>query len=1194
MKLKSLEVIGFKSFVDRLHLSFPEGITTIVGPNGCGKSNVVDAVLWAIGERSAKHLRGKLMEDVIFSGTDGRKPLGMAEVNLTFSNEDGSAPKEYEQYSEITITRRLFRSGESEYLVNKVPCRLRDITDLLLDTGIGVNGYAIVEQGRVEHLINANPQDRRFLIEEAAGIAKYKERKRLALMKMEATQQNLLRIQDIIAEVKRQIVTLERQVKRAEEYKAIRKEAKEIEIRFALQEYTELSEKGEATKGYLKALREREMETSAQMAEKEASTEGMKLRSMEEEERLRSLQQEVFELSQRIQKMESEVEFFRRERTGLQKQEAQMIEEVRDGLKSWRGARRERKRTEQAYRKLKEEHRENEEILKEWEALFNDFRTTNQELSEEWETEKGKLIDTLTQLTSLKNRHTHLEERREDLQKRIGSNREESEEMRRRITQLEEALLEKIKEREASLSIQSLLQEEKVRLEGEIEGLKGVFSQRQRDRLELEEILRQDRSRYLSLKELQENFEGFEKGVRSILLRKKEDQEKWEGILGAVADIFEPEPNYEKPLEAVLGERLQYLIVEGEKEAVETVAFLKKESLGRGSFIPKGVQAVPLTSPARGLPDGVAGEEKNPIPLLRFIKVKEGFGPIAEFLIGDVGVVTDGEEALYWIKKEGGFETLVTLEGDVVERSGVISGGSRDQGLSILERRREIRDLERKVKGEEEKCRRVYEEEERLQQEMTERETQLENRKKEIQEKEIELLHQERDLEGIRKEILQFQQKMEVLQFEGEELEGEERDIVEEKKTVSAQMEREEATRKEREDQVQSWKKKVDEVREGTEELGGKITEKKVFLASIEEKQRGMEGQILNLSENLKTLHEQIIKKVKGIKECREEDASLHEKIDQRERELEENLKEHHLKEEALSFQKEKVEVFSNEWKETEASSKYLRQELEGIRQKIHEEEIRASEIQLKLSHLQESMKERYGTTLSTSVGVGPAVGGVEFPKEGMSKRLEELKSALEGFGEVNLMALEEYQELKQRHDFLTEQQADLQQALDSLRKTIIRINRTTTKRFLETFHLVNEKFKEVFIRLFKGGQASLLLLDEQDPSTTGIDIIAQPSGKRLQNIDLLSGGEKALVAIALLFGLFMIRPTPFCLLDEVDAPLDDANINRFTELVKDFSKTSQFLLITHNKKTMETANTLYGITMENPGVSKVVSVRLN
>ncbi len=261
MKLKSLEVIGFKSFVDRLHLSFPEGITTIVGPNGCGKSNIVDAVLWAIGERSAKHLRGRLMEDVIFSGTDGRKPLGMAEVNLTFSNEDGSAPKEYEQYSEITITRRLFRSGESEYLINKVPCRLRDITDLLLDTGIGVNGYAIVEQGRVEHLINANPQDRRFLIEEAAGIAKYKERKRLALMKMEATQQNLLRIQDIIAEVKRQIVSLERQVKRAEEYKAIRKEAKEIEIRFALQEYTELSEKGEATKGYLKALHDRETET---------------------------------------------------------------------------------------------------------------------------------------------------------------------------------------------------------------------------------------------------------------------------------------------------------------------------------------------------------------------------------------------------------------------------------------------------------------------------------------------------------------------------------------------------------------------------------------------------------------------------------------------------------------------------------------------------------------------------------------------------------------------------------------------------------------------------------------------------------------------------------------------------------------------------------------------------------------------
>jgi chromosome segregation protein len=361
MKLKSLEVIGFKSFVDRLHLVFPEGITTIVGPNGCGKSNIVDAVFWAIGERSAKHLRGRLMEDVIFNGTDGRKPLGMAEVSLTFSNDDGTPLRGYEQYSEITITRRLFRSGESEFLINRVPCRLRDITDLFLDSGIGVNGYSIVEQGRVEDLINANPQDRRFLIEEAAGIAKYKERKRLALMKMEATQQNLLRIQDIIAEVKRQIVSLERQVKRAEEYKAVRKEVKEIEIRFALQEYAELSEKGEASRGYLKALRERELGISAQTAQKEALIEGMKLRGMEEEEKLRLLQQEVFELGRKIQKLESEIEFVRRERGGLQKQEDQFVEEVRESLKVWRETRRERKRTEEVQRNLEEEHHENEE-----------------------------------------------------------------------------------------------------------------------------------------------------------------------------------------------------------------------------------------------------------------------------------------------------------------------------------------------------------------------------------------------------------------------------------------------------------------------------------------------------------------------------------------------------------------------------------------------------------------------------------------------------------------------------------------------------------------------------------------------------------------------------------------------------------------------------------------------------------------
>jgi len=1189
MKIKSIEAIGFKSFVDRLHLNLPEGITSVVGPNGCGKSNVVDAVLWAIGERSAKHLRGHLMEDVIFNGTEGRKPLGMAEVNLTFSNDGGPPPKGYEQYNEITVTRRLFRSGESEYLINRVPCRLRDITDLFLDTGIGVNGYSIVEQGRVENLIEANPQDRRFLIEEAAGIAKYKERKRLALMKMEATQQNLLRIQDIIAEVKRQTITLERQVKRAEEYKVIRKEIKEIEIRFAMEEYAELSEKGEATRGYLKALRDREVEISVHTAQKEALIEGMRLKGMEEEEKLRALQQEVFDLGQRIQKMESELEFFRRERGSLQKQETQVIEEVRGGLQAWRGAQRERRRVEQVGLEIERERRGNEEVMKEWETLFNDFRATHQEVFEQLETEKGRLIDTLTQLTSFKNRQAHLEERKEDLQKRIRSQEKESEEVKKGMAQREENLGRIEKERELKLSFQAALQAEKERWEGEIGKLREALSMKQTERGGLEETLRLDRSRYLSLKELQENYEGFEEGVKSILLRKREDQEKWERILGVVADIFEPESAYEVSLEAVLGQRLQYVMVESEKEAMEAIAFLKRESLGRGSFVPVGVKGKEHQERS----SQTEGEGK-PVPLLRFVRVKEGFIPIADFLIGEVGVVSGVEEGLHWIKQENGFETLVTLEGEVVERSGVVSGGSLDQGLSILERRRVIRELEKKIAEEEEACQKAAEEEERLRKEISERESLLEKRKDEIQEKGIELLHQERDLEELKKELSQSWQKMEVLQFEEQELRDEQREIEEETSSVLSQLEREEAAKQKKEEELHSLKKTIEEVREGTEELGGKITDKKVLLASIEEKQRGMEGQRVTLSENIRTYHEQIHRKVKGIRECRAESASLLERIDQTERALEEDLKKHRGDEEALVLQREKVEALSNEWKEAEASSKYLRQELEDIRRKVHEEDMRVSEYQLKLQHLQESIRERYGTLLSSPLGSDLAGRMSELSREERAQRLAELKTAMEGFGEVNLMAIEEYQVLKQRHDFLSEQQTDLQQALDTLRKAIVRINRTTTKRFVEAFHLVNEKFKVVFARLFKGGQASLVMLDEQDPSTTGIDIVAQPPGKKLQNIDLLSGGEKALVAIALIFGLFMIKPTPFCLLDEVDAPLDDANINRFLDLIKDFSKTSQFILITHNKKTMETAQTLYGITMETPGVSKVVSVRLN
>jgi chromosome segregation protein len=1194
MKIKALDVIGFKSFVDRLYLTFPEGITTIVGPNGCGKSNVVDAMLWGIGERSAKHLRGRSMEDVIFNGTDGRKPIGMAEVSLTFSNEDGLSPKGYEEYSDITITRRLYRSGESEYLLNKVPCRLRDVTDLFLDSGIGVNGYSIVEQGRVERLINANPQDRRFLIEEAAGIAKYKERKRLALLKMEATQQNLVRIQDVVAEVKRQITTLERQVKRAEEFKAIRKEVKEIEIRFAFQDFVELSEKGESIKGYLKALQDRELDISSQAAQKEALIEGMRLRGMEEEEKLRSAQQEAFELGRKIQKIETDIEFFRREEGGLEKRENQYKEEIRETLRAWRDALKGQRRIDESQRGLKEERDRNAEELRQLEALFNEAKEKYQSLLSQSEDEKGRLIDSLTQLTSFKNRFVHLEERKEDHDKRIRSNREESEEVSKRLAQLEQTQSETAQQREMGRSTQSALLEEKIRWEEETEELKDQFLQMQKERIASEDALRQNRSRFLSLKELQENYEGYDKGVRSILLQKREEQEKWGGILGAVADIFEPEPKYEASLEAVLGQRLQYLIVEGEKEGMEAVAYLKQEALGRGSFIPKGVlergnpdRTVQSAGPLAGVMDG---EENRPIPLSRYISVKNGFSSIADFLIGDVGVVNHWEDALDWMKRDGTFGILVTLEGDVLERSGVMSGGKQVQGLSILERQREIRDLNKKVIEGEEKCKKAYEEETRLQEEISVNESRLGERRRELQEKEIELLHRERDLEGLNKELTQYHERMDVLRYEWKQLEEEAEDIVREKGEVSVRMETEEVLRLEREEKVQSLKKGVEEIGEETEHLGRRITEKKVAQASLEEKLVGMETQMLHLLENRKTLKEQILKRVRGIRESREEGVSLLEKIRQGETTLEESLSEHRLKEEALIVQKENVEDLTNQWKEVEASSRYLRQELEDVRQKIHEEEMRVSEIQLKLQHLQDSMRERYGTTLSTLM----ETNFKDFPKEEMSKRLAELKKSLEGFGEVNLMALEEYQELKQRHDFLTEQQSDLHQALDSLKKAIIKINRTTTKRFIETFHLVNEKFKEVFLRLFRGGQASLVLLDEQDPSTTGIDILAQPPGKKLQNIDLLSGGEKALVATALLFGLFMIKPTPFCLLDEVDAPLDDANINRFIDLVKEFSKTSQFIFITHNKKTMETANTLYGITMETPGVSKVVSVRLN
>lgn len=1185
MKLKSLEIFGFKSFVDRLHLVFPEGITVIVGPNGCGKSNIVDAILWAIGERSAKHLRGRLMEDVIFNGADGRKPLGMAEVSLTFLNDGELTAKGYEQYSEITVTRRIYRSGESEYLINKVPCRLRDITDLFLDTGIGVNGYSIVEQGRIEHLINATPEERRFLIEEAAGIAKFKEHKRLALMKMEATEQNLLRVKDIISEVKRQINTLERQVRRAEEYKAIRKEIKDIEIRFALEEFIGLSEKAESSRGYLKALKEREATISKETSKKEALVESLRIVASEENEKLKLLQQEVFEIGRKIQKLENEIEFLEKEKASLQRHEASSLGEIRESLRILREMRKERKRAQLLRNEIEKEIKEYEEIIEEWERLFNDFKATYQDLEEQLENEKAKVIDIITKITSMKNRQSHLEERRDYLQKRISSQERESCEVREELIRIAGKLSDMEREKDETNKLLLRLKQERNEIEEHLVKLNESLQKKQEELYSLEDKLRDNRSRYLSLKELQENFEGFERGVKSILLGKKSDYKRWEKIIGVLADIIEPDPNYEIPLEAVLGERLQYLIVKDEKEAIDAIDFLKKESQGRGSFVPLNIK-----NKINYIDEHLNNDLKSPVPLSNFVHIKEGFSNVADYFIGGIGVTNTLEEALGHIKDDKGFDKIVTIGGEVVERSGVISGGSFDQGMSILERRREIRELEKKIEEEALRQKDLLKEKEEIENQIFDKERQLENKRNEIQSKEIELLHIERDIEGFKRDISQIHQKLDVLQFENLELKKEENEVDKEIKEILVKMDMEEAAKKEREEILNSIKKTVEEVKEGTEELGSKITERKVILATMEEKKKALDNQIVKVSENIDSLYKNIIKKIERVRELRKEVEDLKEKVIRYEKELEEDLKNHRVKEESVNVQREKVEKLLIELKEFEASSRYERRELEEMRQKIHEEELKVSELQMKILHIQESIRDRYGTTLSTALGNNTS----ELPKEEMLKRLDELKKTLEGFGEVNLMALEEYQELKKRHDFLVEQQNDLEQAIDTLKKAISRINRTTTKRFLDTFHQVNEKFKEVFTRLFKGGQANLVLLEENEPSTSGVDIIAQPPGKKLQNINLLSGGEKALVATAFLFALFMIKPTPFCLLDEVDAPLDDANINRFIDLVKEFSKKSQFILITHNKNTMEKANTLYGITMETPGVSKVVSVRLN
>lgn len=1168
MRVERLELIGFKSFAEKTVFNFHPGTTAIVGPNGCGKSNIVDAFRWVLGEQSAKSLRGDSMEDVIFLGSAAKKTKGMAEVTLVLSDitrisSNGSDDDGSTTMSEISVTRRLYRSGESEYLMNKVPCRLKDIKNMFLDTGLELKAYSILEQGKMDHILNSKPQDRRFLIEEVAGVMKYKVRRTEALNKLEASKSNLQRLQDIIAEVKRQINTIDRHAKKAERYKKLLDEIKDIELRIAKRDFRLLQNEISNLALSEGTLQGKEAEISAGLHATEALIEEKKRLCVDNEKhlgevkmKLYSIEREVTEDEGRIALLKSDCDNLKERRESLLRQDGELIAEREKTILTIREIETERSGMTGDLISLGT-------MLEDKNRMFSDSESEICGLERDLELQRKKLFNKADETSNVKNEINHLSLRIENINRKAEKSSQDIDVLKDTLGSLLAAADET---RTESLRSAKELTEARNSKEDLVHKLR----EKKQELSVNEETLYREREELAVMSSKLDSLRELDQLQRSSLDEKVK-------ALCQVADIFETSSQYETAIEAVLGDKLNAAVVADTDEIIKALHHIKEKKLKRSGFIT--VHDPLLNSPVQnGISgNGVIGEAFD------FVAVKEDFRKMAEALLRDV-VLVDNLDTAFSIRKTSAVPLyFVTLDGEVVEPSGMVFGGS---GKEVLKIKRMVKELELEVSGKKEQIRGAEktvllnrEDIMTIENDIVSMDEKIFSQEKYCHSLEVKLANLEEENERLRKKHEYISVELNDDHAEKGNLEK----MLEEKSEACLRLENEKL---EIERSIMAVQGTISGRREALEKLRSELTEIKLNLASIREKITSVEKEI----ERLNNLSIEINAKKRGMAG---EQAGIEENICSREKEIAE--KEDDLKGKIISvneFQgdvsraEEMLESRQAELAVIEKQQKSLFTDLENVRVELNHIEMKKMELSMKLSYLREDVWKTYSLEIETA-DMDDTVSSEE--EEGLTQ----LKERLHELGPVSLGTLEEYEELKSRYEFLTKQRDDLQASIEALQDTIQKINRTTQKRLAEAFDALNEKFREVFTALFGKGRAELHLTEEGSILDAGIEIVAQPPGKKLQNLMLLSGGEKALTALSLLFAGFMIKPTPLCILDEVDAPLDESNTDRFINLLKKLSEGIQFITITHNRRTMEAANYIYGITMEEPGSSKVVSMHL-
>ena len=1223
MRLKKIEVLGFKSFADRQVVIVDDHVTGVIGPNGCGKSNIVDAVRWCMGEQSAKHLRGTGMVDVIFAGCSTRGPAGMAEVTLTFENQ-GDTVAPHLDHPEIGITRRLYADGTSEYLINKVPSRLRDITELLMGTGAGTKGYSIIEQGQVGRIVSSKPEERRHIIDEAAGITRFKAQKAAAQRKIEATRQNLLRTSDVVTELEARLSTLRRQAQKAERYKRYKAELRDLDLWTAAHKYLELEATGAVLTARRNGLTVQIDDTRAALSAREAMVGAKRIELGEVERELTERQQSVYDLDNRIQLLEAENEYRRREREQLMRSGAEARAEVEVGKRGLANIEGEltQIRSERdelgdgegpdgargAVERLQTAHADAERDLAQCQTTVESARV---ELGER----------STAQAAAQARRDSHREaaaaadDRLGEVRRAVEDYDVQHEALEIGVTAAKSRLEEAAARLKALQTVRAELDVQRASLKEDVAAAEVELDTKRAE-------VHRHRSRLQSLEEIQSRYRGCQSGVQLVMEHREELQQELGGggepakvVHGIFADFVDAPEHLETAVSAVLGDRLEGVVVDAPAIGAKGVELLKREQEGRTTFVPRlargkldAPEGKPLGWGFGGAPSldvvdvsarveidhgwsklrdepGVVGR------LADLVKITGELGPLGRSLLGGAVVVETLRRALELWERHPHDVTFVTLDGDRLEPSGVVVGGSPTAlNAALLQQKREIRELQEilvELDASFEAARARHLGLAQAQAEVEARREQSETDVIAAERGQVEADGEHNRLYGEAERIAQERATQRtLLQTLEDELRGRRREIEQLDQHLDEAADRIAALERTIGTEDARAKALVTE----RDRLAGELTEAKVALARWQQQ-----------SDALAQSEERLVRQEEGERQRLQRLEETAAAADRRVVELDEATEAAKEEREALAMRsgeeteavhatRERFDGVRLEIDELDASMKTLRGDLDERRETMNEVELGLQEIHLERQHLLSDVDDRFDARLTDSL--------IDYhdrrragPEE--RNRQKDLKRILSRMGEVNLTAIDEFEEVKTRFEYLSGQKADLENAIEQLTEAIDKINRTTRDLFKQTFEAVDERFQQLFPRLFGGGHAQLKMTDPSDLLATGVEIEARPPGKQPRTLDLLSGGEKALTAVSLIFAIFLIKPSPFCLLDEVDAPLDDANVGRFCHLVRELAGQTQFILITHNKGTMEMADRLYGVTMEQRGVSKMVSVNL-